>query len=393
MSFDAEVAKVTVDGAEIPRVLVPETVDELCEALSDLQRDRQRILIVGGGTRLAFGNLGGPYDVVVSTRRLNRILHYEPDDLTLAVEPGCTIAQVHELLGQRGQMLALDAAVADTSTIGGAYAAGLSGPRRFGGGSLKDWTIGVEAAGPSGVVAKAGGMVVKNVTGYDMMHVHHAALGAFGVVTRLNLKVFPSPGPARAVVIQYHRPQDAYAAAIALLRSQLQPSSLIIANRPVWTLRIRCDAPPSAIERLAERVVTTASEAAPPAQVDILADEAQAVAPFIDVTDLRAGLGVARIPVPASQQLPVVELLMDDSVCADLGSGLVYVAGSPTFDWRERVVATQQNPTFLALPATLKEGIDVFGSVRPAAGEVIRRMKQAFDPERLLNPGRFVLHL
>jgi len=397
--MSSEVAgAVSVDGADIERVVEPESIVELRETLAEVNA-AGTVCLVGGGTRLAFGNLGGPFDLAISTRKLCRILHYEPDDMTLAVEPGCTIAQIAELLAGSGQLMALDAAHADRATIGGAYATGMSGPRRLGGGSLKDWAIGIETMSPAGVPAKAGGIVVKNVTGYDMMHLHYGALGAFGVITRLNLKVFPSPGATAAVELKYASFAAAMSAAIAIMHSQLQPSSLIVSNADGWVVGVRCDAPSAAIGRQVSRVFALASAASEPEDVREYPDGAVAVAPFVEVTDLVAERVVARLAVRASAQGETISRLVDafddtnTLVVADLGSGLVYVASTAGSSFVENIRLASANPTFLKLPAGAKSGVDVFGDLDPRAGEVIRRMKATFDPARTLNRGRFVLGL
>jgi glycolate oxidase FAD binding subunit len=324
------------------------------------------------------------------------VIHYEPGDMTLAVEPGCTIAQLAELLAAQGQQIPLDAARPEQATIGGAYATGLSSPRRLGGGSLKDWVIGVEVAGVDGVVAKAGGMVVKNVTGYDMMHLHYGALGAFGVVTRLNLKVFPRSGAESSIRLTYERAADAYAAGIAVLRSQLQPSALLVANDGGWNVHVRCDAPPGAIERQTARVIETASAPSVPVSVATETEGTAAVAPFTRVADLTRGRGVVRLSVPASRQADVLGLLSEmpgQEIRADLGSGVVYIAAAASLDWVTQVRAIDRRAVFLALPPECKHEIDVFGGLGEAEATIVRRLKDAFDPARRMNRGRFVLGL
>ena len=396
MSSEAASRAVDVDGVAVEAIVEPRSVDALRDELRVLSRDGARALIVGGGTRLAYGNLGGPFDVALSTAKLNEIIHYEPDDLTLAVEPGCTVGQAHELLSAHGQQMALDVAHPTRATIGGAYATGLSGPRRLGGGSLKDWVIGVEVAGPDGVLARAGGMVVKNVTGFDMMHVHYGALGALGVVTRVNLKVFPKPDAERTLSADYASAGEAYSAGTALLRSQLQPSALLIANNGGWRLRARFDGPLAAIDRLTERALAVCRDAASSTREDVAADGAAALAPFTTTVDLIGNAAVARLACPVSRQLPLIERLgADDDVelCADLGSGLVYARLSASAASLALVDAADAGVSWLAAPAWFKAGRDVFGALDPCAGDVARSLKAAFDPVGRLIYGRWVLGL
>ncbi len=353
-------------------------------------------MIAGGGTRLAYGNSGGPFDRILLTRGLNRIIHYEPDDMTLAVEPGCTIEQITNLLAEQGQYIALDVAHPERATIGGSYATGLSGPRRLSGGSLKDWVIGVEVAGVDGTIARAGGMVVKNVTGFDMMHLHYGALGAFGVVTRLNLKVFPQPGESRSVVFSFDDAASAHAAAISILRSQLQPSSILISNEDGWRVLVRIDAPATAIDALVQRVVDTANETAAATEPSISDGGDAAVAPFVRSVDLTTGRVIARVPIVATRQIGLLGRVKSEhrlDVCADLGSGLVYLTATSRDVITELLSGDDGQPTWLSLPAGDRQDTDVFGPLATPSADVVRRLKDSFDPDRLLNPGRFVLGL
>lgn len=391
-------SSIDVDGSIIETVLAPESVGELAALLSEASAGRKSVLILGGGTRLRFGNVGGPFDLAITTRRLNRILHYEPDDMTMAVESGCTIAGIAQVLQHQGQYIALDAAWPNESTIGGAYASGLSGPRRLSGGSLKDWTIGVESVGPDGTPARAGGMVVKNVTGYDMMHVHHAALGAFGVVTRLNLKVFPVSGPPRSVVATFPAMDGAFVAAYEMLRSQLQPSSVLIDwnARDGWMLRVRCDGPVSVVEDVAQRMRATIVGLGQVEHCEIGEDPTDAMATFAAAIDLRGNAGVARLAAPASKQPEIIRSLREielAAICADVGSGLIYLTGSGEPGWVDQIRRAVHRPTFLALPVESKHGVDVFGEIDPANATVVQRLKAVYDPDGVLNAGRFVLGL
>ena len=399
MSSDVVVQPCVVDDETIEHVIEPESVEELIDVLAGPLRVERHFLISGGGTRLTYGNVGGPFDAVLSTRRLNRILQYEPDDMTIAVEPGCTIAQIQEALRPANQSLALDVAHPGRATIGGSFATGTSGPRRIANGSLKDWVIGIEAVGPAGVVAKAGGMVVKNVTGYDMMHVHYGALGAFGVITRLNLKVFPAPSTSRALQFRYSSVDAAFAAGTTILASQLQPSSVLVSSEPdaeIWQLDIRCDAPATAIDGLVARVTELVHGAAKAVGVSTSDDGASATLAFTDITDLSSSFSVVRLAVTASRQRDLLVSLDEGrhaQVCADLGSGLIYLrADWPTFE----EMFGRSHPgdaTLLAAPPAIKRQRDVFGALPSPAAEVVRRMKDAFDPDRRFNRGRFVLGL
>ena len=113
--------------------------------------------------------------------------------MTVTVQAGITVAALQALLAKEGQRLHVDVPAADRATLGGAVAANLSGPRRLGRGTLRDYVIGISFVTDAGDEVKGGGRVVKNVAGYDLIKLHVGALGTLGVVTQVTLKVFPVP--------------------------------------------------------------------------------------------------------------------------------------------------------------------------------------------------------
>lgn len=393
MSTDALTGDLLIDGQPVNRVELPGAIDDLRDAVGS---ELTSILIAGNGSRLSFGNSGGPFDYAISTRNLNRVLHYEPEDLTVAVEPGITVAELNTVLGERNQMLPMDDPQPESSTLGGTYASGLGGPRRLGYGSIKDWVLGVEVMTPDGVMTKSGGMVVKNVTGYDLPRLHYGAHGAFGIVTRLNLKVFPRPEATRSIVVTYENARHAHIAGQAVLSSQLEPVSILVSNDGGWQLSIRCEGASASIQRQTDDVVHVATSSAKPMDVQTTDDGIAASAPYRSVMKWDGSMAVARLATPPRGQVAVLERhqsIAKTLLCADLGSGVVYVAGPSSIEWRDGIRSTSQRPVFLALPGDLKADIDVFGGMDAPNARLVTSLKDAFDPARRLNRGRFVLGL
>ncbi|CAN5290051.1 FAD-binding oxidoreductase [soil metagenome] len=393
MSTNALTGGLVVDGQPITRVEMPGTIDELGRAVGP---DDSAVLIAGNGSRQSFGNRGGPFDYAISMRKLNSVLHYEPDDLTVAVEPGITVEELNSVLAERNQMLPFDDPQPDRSTVGGTFATGLGGPRRLGYGSIKDWVLGVEIMAPDGVITKSGGMVVKNVTGYDLPRLHFGAHGAFGIVTRLNLKVFPQPEAVRSIVATFERARDAHLAGQAVLSSQLAPASILVSNGEGWQLSICCEGASASIQRQTDDVLQVVSHVTQPKDVQTTQDRTAAMWPFCSVAKLDASSAVARLATPPSGQVDVLEQyqsIISTSICADLGSGLVYLNGMPSIVWREAISKSSQRAVFLALPPELKKGVDVFGGMDAPNSMLVTGLKDAFDPARRLNRGRFVLGL
>ncbi len=180
----------------------------------------------GGGTQQHLGAPPRRYDLAVRLTRLNRVLAYSPDDLAISVEAGVTLADLRGVLAAEGQIFPVEAPLPERVTVGGMHATHISGPRRLGYGTMRDFVIGLEVAYPDGTLGSAGGMVVKNVTGYDMMKLHLGALGTLGVITRLNFKTLPRPAAERTFVVQFSSPLPSFALAADLLNSPLMPTAL-----------------------------------------------------------------------------------------------------------------------------------------------------------------------
>ena len=181
------------------RIIVPTTPNEVAHAVAEAGAKGQHIEVIGGGTKRTIGTLGA-VDLVVSTAGLNRIIDYAPDELVLTAQPGVRIADLETLVAGRGQMLAFEPprltellGARGEPTLGGVLASNLSGPRRIRAGASRDHFLGFEAVSGRGEVFKAGGKVVKNVTGYDLMKLMAGSWGTLAILTEVTIKVLPAP--------------------------------------------------------------------------------------------------------------------------------------------------------------------------------------------------------
>jgi glycolate oxidase FAD binding subunit len=190
----------------LPNVSEPATVAEAAEVLR-------------GGGRVSIDCDGG--DVVLSTRRLNRLLEYEPGDLTAIVEAGMRLSELQAHLAPQGQMLALDPP--GDPTVGACLAGDLSGPRRHRYGAMRDLVIGVTVVLADGTVASSGGKVVKNVAGYDLGKLFAGSRGRLGLVARVALRLHARPAAEASVVAEA---DDLRAFWLELQASQLSPSAV-----------------------------------------------------------------------------------------------------------------------------------------------------------------------
>src|SRR5579872_3050117 len=150
---------------------------------------------------------------------MNRLLAYEPQDLTLGVEPGMIFADLDRRLREKGQFLPLASPFAERGTLGGIVATAADTPLRYAHGTAKDFLLGVEFITGEGIISKSGGRVVKNVTGYDLHKLFIGSLGTLGVITRLNFRTFPLPPDQTMFVAAFADQSGAFALCGALMKS------------------------------------------------------------------------------------------------------------------------------------------------------------------------------
>ena len=353
-------------------------------------------------------NLGNPperVDCVLSTERLAGIIDYEPTDLVLSVGAGARFGDVQAVLGEHGQRLPLDPPGGADATIGGLIATGRWGPLRYSAGTLRDLLIGIAVAHPSGTVSKAGGMVVKNVSGFDMPRLYHGSLGTLGVIVSANFKVLPRPRAEATVIARLRRAGE------GILRGERT------ARRPRTSRRAR--------GRLPGRTRGTWRRASK--------DETKRLP--------RSRRGSARSRAETSRELKDRERQLVGVLCRqatsgrtsncgpgplrraaerDRGSRSRMASGAERHRYRDALpcrvtwaghrrgpaglrhegssaslaevqgvlLGLADTATILAAPPAWKQGIDVWGRL-PEGFEVMRSLREQFDPQRTINPGRF----
>jgi glycolate oxidase FAD binding subunit len=225
--------------------LTPEAVSrpESREAVSQVMRWASQtgaaVAPWGGGTRQELGNLPTRLDLVLDVSRCNRVLDFQPEDLTVTVEAGITLEALQQRLAQGGKHLAVEAPLPNRATIGGILATGATGPRRFAYGTPRDWLIGIGVVGADGNESKAGGRVVKNVTGYDLNKLYTGSLGTLGVIVEATFKLSPAPLYARALIASFRSAETAgggptsalaVSAAQALAKQSYSPQGVLVLN-------------------------------------------------------------------------------------------------------------------------------------------------------------------
>jgi len=393
-----------VDGVVADRVVAPSSGREVADLLADAAARGLAVAPVGAATALGLGNPPARLDVVLSTARLGGVLDYEPTDLVLSVGAGARLGDVRVVLAEHGQGLPLDPPGGNRATIGGLIATGRSGPMRLGAGTLRDLLIGIAVAHPSGTVTKAGGMVVKNVTGFDLARLYHGSLGTLGVIVSANFKVLPLPRAEATVLIAAPTLAAALVAASQVRASSVQPVALDAAwFDGEWLAAVRLVGRSSTVAALANEI-----EALVGSGTRRLDDRASADWWRVYVEGQRPATGDRDVVVRLDGR-PKFTGELAGAVAAAAGDGgheLVGLACSIGLGsviarvrladggtralalWQGRLLGLADQVTILAAPSAWKSGLDVWG--REAEGiDVMRALKRQFDPQGVLNPGRF----
>lgn len=388
---------------------LPSTVEELAQIMAIAAQNRWRVLPTGQSSKLSWGGLADSIDIVISTAKLNRVIDHAIGDYTITVESGIKVADLQDILAEQGQFLAIDPAFAQAATVGGVVATADTGSLRQRYGGLRDLLIGVQFVRYDGEVARAGGRVVKNVAGYDLMKLMTGAYGSLGILSELTFRLYPVQSSSRTLVLSGGA--QAIEAAIAEIRlSGLTPVALDVTSlraddQTALSLITRFQGVADGVEEQTLRLKKIATTHSMPCQQLDGDEEAafwQKAASEIQPDTVLCKVGLRPSGIPW-----LIELIDDVKLGTEArlygSSGLGWIQFEIADKTTEEMVSgleklrshCQKNAGFLTLlqaPKSLKQSMEVWGYSGNAIG-VMSDIKQKFDPYRLLSPKRFVGNL
>ncbi|HVZ33050.1 MAG TPA: FAD-binding oxidoreductase, partial [Polyangiaceae bacterium] len=234
----------------------PDSVESCADLLRSWRERSGTLGFRGGGTALGLGNPPRALDAVVSTRKLDRVVEYAPEDQVAVVEAGLTLGRLQTLARERGQWLGVDAPHAERATIGGLVAVGGFGPRRARYGAIRDLLLGVTLVRADGAVARGGGKVVKNVAGFDLPKVVAGSLGTLGLIATVTLRLHPLPEASVTLVVSGLTADEVGKCVLALRQAQLEPSSNVaVQSGGRFDLGVRLEGFGRGVERDAARLL------------------------------------------------------------------------------------------------------------------------------------------
>jgi len=399
-----------VDGT-VPRMVIePGNPEEAARALKIAAHAGLKVIPRGGASKMDWGNRvrksePGNGELILSLRRLNRIVEHAWGDMTATVEAGCTLQQFQQTLAEHGQRLALDPLWPHQSTIGGILATNDSGPLRVRFGSLRDLIIGITLALPDGTLAKSGGKVVKNVAGYDLPKLATGSLGTLGIITQAIFRLHPIPRETRTLSFASDSGSadsiSMSAMVLAIQDCNMVPTGVQIraGTSLAPELDLRFEGTATGCEAQIEQTLHIASRAL---RIESPADVWNARSTLWHGTELSVVCKFSFLPsdlgtfLGSAQEASEARHLNWRLVAQAVGVGYLRLEGPDAAALLDTVKQLRTNLesrggslSIARCPLEVKSKMDAWGSAGDAL-PLMSSIKTQFDPTAVLNPGRFI---
>ncbi len=409
---DIAVARDTdvVAGAQPGYVAAPASTAEASALLAAAAALGLTVVARGSGSRQHWGSAPARCDLVVNTRRLDRVVEHAVGDLVVQVQAGVALGDLAAVLATARQQLALDptpSGANGTGTVGGVLATNSAGPLRFRFGAPRDLLIGITVVRPDGVVARSGGKVVKNVAGYDLGKLFAGSYGTLGLITEATFRLHPLPGVSTWLALDLPDPESAAEVVDVICDSPLWPSAVELdwpsAGAPL-VVSVLLEGDAKSVETRVARMRallgrgTAGSQARPPAH--------SRGRPDANGTCVRVAFWVGQLArVLSTARTAAVANDLDPAISGSAGAGIVEIGVAADVDSADvarfvselraglaalsagAVVPSVASAVVAWAPPEVREMVDVWGPV-PSL-QLMRAVKDQFDPEHRMAPGRF----
>ena len=395
-------------------IAYPQSIEELSEMLKFAATEGWRIVPAGAGTWLEMGNRIAQFHLLVSTAKMQRVLEYEPADLTCTVEAGVALQAFNQQAAEHNQFIPLDPFGDTRGTLGATVATASYGPLRCQYGTPRDWLIGARVVHVDGTITKAGGKVVKNVAGYDLCKLYAGSYGTLAVLAELSFKMRALPAVERTLVFYAAAAEPLCALSARIMDSDLQPAAWEFlspqAGLPLaaekYALVLRCwneeaetvewqlgetqrlggELPHTVLSEADSAEFWRAYHASETADDWTFSLRATSLPSDVGATlaDVQRLMPAAALRVHAANG--VTRILGGDDLLAELRSRFRYKL---LVELREAMQARGGQLVIVRAPDELKNQLDVWGDAG-AQTALLRGIKEQYDPQHRLNYGRFV---
>ena len=371
--------------------LIPESEAEVQDAVASSQTP---MFILGSGTKLGWGRLVDAPRLDLS--KLDHVYAFEPEELILEAGAGAKRWDIEKLLDQRGQQFAFEPpdfsglfGTQHAGTLGGMLTCNLAGPRRIKAGAARDHVLGVSAVSGRGELFKAGARVVKNVTGYDVPKLMAHSFGTLAAITRVIFKVLPRPETEETIVVEGLDDAAAVAAMSLAMQSACEVSGAAHVPGEGTCLRLEGISASVAYRRdVLMGLVGDKAHVLPDVQSQELWRRVRDVSAILDNVEAL----IWRVSVPPSDAPRFLQSLrqtMPFRYFLDWAGGLVWLETRPEAEPQFiRSALSAGHATLLRAPEAMRRRVSVFQPQPEELAALTRRVKQSFDPDQRLNPGR-----
>ncbi|MEE8186075.1 MAG: FAD-binding oxidoreductase [Nitrososphaerales archaeon] len=421
-----EQGQYSIDGVDPVYLAEPKDNDEIEEVLSHAKNLSSSVIPRGNGTKLGIGSKPKTLGIVLVTKNLDKLIEHQHENLTFTAEAGMTLSEAQEILSSKAQFIPLDPHHSSKATLGGIAATNSAGPMMMRYGTSRDLIIEMKAVTASGNSIRSGAKVVKNVAGYDLKKLFIGSFGTLGVISELTFRTYPLPESEVTLLAQFESPKDAFAASRAVRDTGPSVTSIELLDDGAfglitdsyaptkttsWTLAIRIDGYASVIEKWSSRISEVCSKNGSRHTDELKGAESKRLWNSINeiegvpLLDRSVHLNIS---VPQSTTLQIIDKLsgfrsrrdIDLAVGAlpSLGSihAFFLAKGHSGIDFGNIVEALRLsalelngNLTVYSAPPEIKETLDVWGPTLPEI-RLMKAIKENFDPDGIMTPGRFV---
>jgi glycolate oxidase FAD binding subunit len=393
-------------GQKPPKsVFFPENIENLSKIIQFTSQNQLKVLVCGNGSKLSWGKLVDPIEVVISNQKLNRIIDHAVDDLTVTVESGLKLADLQRFLAQENQFLPLDPSDQQNATLGGIVATADTGSWRQRYGGVRDLVLGLSFVRPDGAIAKAGGRVVKNVAGYDLMKLFTGSYGTLGIISQITFRTYPIPPFSTSLIISGS--VDLINTCVNSLRaSALTPTAMDLISsyflkqlgiNQEMGLLIRFQSIPESVVAQVNQVENFAQSFGLSFAIYSEDDEQKLWENLTEITTINSHSGVTcKVGILPNQAVSFLQKLA--KITENQGFGLIHSNSGLGKIWlkQEKTLNTliqcreycQKHQGFLTVLEAnpyLKQQFDPWG-YQGNSLDLMIKIKQLFDPKNLLNP-------
>ncbi|MEG3840217.1 FAD-binding oxidoreductase [Microcoleus sp. herbarium14] len=402
--WQERVEKAVAPGTLIACTVYPNTQEELAAVIARARQNGWGVLPCGSGSKLDWGGLVKGVNIAASTARLNQLVEHAVGDLTVTAAAGMKFADLQQILAAAGQFLPIDPAYPLQATLGGIIATADAGSLRHRYRGVRDLLLGMTFVRSDGKIAVAGGRVVKNVAGYDLMKLFTGSYGTLGVISQVTFRVYPLPESSGTVILTGEAGALAQAAQI-LLSSALTPTAVDLLSPDLVAklglgngtgLIVRFQSIAESVQQQSARLLEVGEKLGLQGTNCGENDEHQLWQRLPETvwnSNTKSAI-ICKIGIRPSEAVTAINELPVQDALIHAGSGLGVLrfetaTAQTLLQVRQRCEAKGGFLTVLVAPTHIKQELDVWGYTGSAI-DLMRRIKQQFDPETILSPNRFI---